>query len=358
MAGRSRRGKSKESYQASRYRHCLTPYLYIPLSVLTRAIIGVSEQPLTESGRPLNPNSVAPFNSKGLKSRSSSTPASEAIKVSNPGNNASRLRHLSMSTSAGQQEGREATRSTLRLTNFPREFVPSSMRQNSSNVPEEVAAGPFFYEDTFATQIPPINQSSQIPFSSTNQRVKSPTTPVATQGFYDPGSGLMKLSTDPPREVNLRETRDYVMPPPRPGSPDADNFDEGDLSQLTHKMTLKPSLPPQKPYKPIPLPPEIEALWNSDDTQQQERDYYMKRYAKLLQTETPASWEVARSLDLSPTDYEMLKMRDVVRKTIPESTFPFFNGDDVDDRVYNYPPEIQKAYFRKTGFSIRTSSSC
>ena len=262
-----------------------------------------------------------------------------------------------MSNTAGRQDARDATRSSLRLTKSPTEFVPSSMRNMTPQIPENAVVGQFSqqFEDVFAHQLPKTSARPAQPSVSQRPAQHSRETSGGTdeRGVLDPQTGLHRVQQEPPRDTNMKEIRErHSTPPPRPGSPD--DWRSSTMDEFADRMlSLQSSHPPMAPLQPMEYPRELAAVYETPEFHAQERTYYME----LLHTETPESPEKARSIGIGAYGYRLLKMRDTVRRTFPNSTFPLLNGDKVGDtEVSNYPEEIQEAFYSESNPNTWNSS--
>ncbi|KAL9059719.1 MAG: hypothetical protein Q9162_001020 [Coniocarpon cinnabarinum] len=241
-----------------------------------------------------------------------------------------------MSTSGNPHDPREAARSSLRLTRSPAEFVPKRTNTMPANIPEDQD-----FEDLFARQIPGISAAhsgQQSMRDSQHSRDASGTSGLtAPLEVWDPPTNSRRPAKEEPRDPVLRTMREQQRKeaPGSPGSPDCES--DGDMARLAERaLSLRSAVPPMEEFKPMQMPASLRAAYEKADVRTQERLYYQK----LLHMDTPATAEVARALNISPQIYEMMKMRDIVRQTKPHSTFPFFNGDEVDNQVANYPMDL------------------
>lgn len=236
-------------------------------------------------------------------------------------------------------EAQEDARRTLRLTKSPTEFVPSTKRDipetagsDTSEMPayglEEVPSGQWGPQ-SFRHRWSP---RSTVPFGVSEPTIDSTTD---LQDFIE------AYPSQPNRDVNLRELRNLEMPGPRPGSPDNDPEDLAALAEEV--LSFKPA-PPLAPPETMVIPEELQAFYNDSEVLATDR----KRNLELFNTTTPATVEEAHKRGIGDYEYIMLQRRDLARRSVPSSTYPFYNGgQDINDSLDAWPIEVQRAVLRK-----------
>ena len=234
-------------------------------------------------------------------------------------------------------DANESARRTLRLTKSPTEFVPAS-----KNATPRSTVSPVMNKQPYNSQIP----SSH--WNTSRAANWSPRTAAAYNNYemtgeiaFDPAMVLSQYPRLPNRETNLRELRDRETPPPRAGSPDND---PEDLAILTDQILSFKPRPTGTPTDRTSLSGDYQALLDSPEAVAAER----RRNAELYNMPTPANLEEALRRGIGEYEFLLLQRRDLARRLVPSTTYPFLNnGKDINDTLEEWPLDVQKAISSK-----------
>lgn len=241
-------------------------------------------------------------------------------------------------------DSHEAARRTLRLTKSPTEFIPAAKR-DTSNPTANVRAD---MQSSYHADIPAGQWGFQKYPSNFSPRAGATygISEAIADSANDSEAYIPGHASQPNRDVNLRQLRSLETPPPRPGSADDDPQDLADLAQQVLSFNTEPALPPREQ---MVIPEELQEFWNRPENIMAER----KRNLELFNTKTPMNLEEARKRGLGDHEFMLLQRRDLARRSVPSTTFPFLNGgQDINECLDDWPPEVGRAVLRTFSRSI------
>ena len=234
-----------------------------------------------------------------------------------------------------QEDTHEAARRTLRLTKSPTEFIPTAQRETPtsattihSNMQRQFTPDP--PSGQWGFQKFPANYSPRAgPTFNTNEP-----DPANESEGYIPGH-----PSQPNRDVNIKQLREIPTPPPRTGSPPNDPRDISDLTQQMLSFNTEIGLSPREP-----LSEDLKTALNRSDVIMAERE----RNLELYNTNTPQSLDEARKRGIGDAEYLLLQRRDLARRGVPDTTYPFLNnGQDVEMNLDKWPGDVRRAVLCK-----------